>query len=92
MNKLDRWLLKRICKKLVIQGSEHKSRIAQYYKIMADAARQEFTEDNEPTLKHFLTECYEGALEESQDEMAWGQSYDRLKKAYLEKKRKREIT
>lgn len=86
MNRLDQWLLKRICKKLVKQGPKHKSRIAQYYKIMADAARQEFYEDNEPTLKGFLDECYEGALEESQDEMAWGQSYDLLRKEYLERK------
>ena len=58
-----RYLLKKICVNLVIQGPLHKARITEYYRIMSDAAKLEFTEDNEITLCSFLTECQEDAME-----------------------------
>jgi hypothetical protein len=41
--------LKRISKELVLQGFDHKDNITEYFKIMIEAARNEFTEDNLPT-------------------------------------------
>ena len=58
---LVRWLLRRICRKLVVQGPEHAGRITEYYRIMRAAAEAEFTEDNDPTLTAFLRECWDTA-------------------------------
>jgi len=43
--------------KLVKQGN-HTKRIGAYYKIMRDATRKEFTEDNEFTLDMFLGDLH----------------------------------
>lgn len=59
----QRWMLKRIARDLVRQGPMHSERITEYYRIMAAAAREEFTEDNRPTLSAFLRECHEDAME-----------------------------
>lgn len=56
---LVRWLLRRICRKLVVQGPEHAKRITEYYRIMRDAAEAEFMEDNDRTLTEFLRECWD---------------------------------
>ncbi len=61
MTKLQVWLLKKIVKQVVIQGY-HKRRIIEFYGILVDAARNEFTEDNKPTLDCFLKECHQEAL------------------------------
>lgn len=50
--------LKYICKKLVKQGFDHENDIKEYYKIIVDAAREEFIEDNKPNLDAFLQECF----------------------------------
>jgi len=55
------WLLRCICRKLVIQGPLHAQRITEYYRIMREAAEAEFTEDNDPTLTAFLRECWDTA-------------------------------
>lgn len=54
-----------IAKKIVIQSHHHKSNIITYYKILKDAARDEFSEDNKVTLNSFLTECNEIALNDN---------------------------
>jgi hypothetical protein len=56
-----RWMLRRICRKLVVQGPLHAKRITEYYRIMGEAAEAEFTEDNELTLVSFLRECWSNA-------------------------------
>jgi hypothetical protein len=58
---VTRWLLKRITKKLVLQSPHHQKRIIAYYQIMRDAAKSEFSEDNEPTLNAFLLDCWHAA-------------------------------
>ena len=55
-----RFLLRRICRMLVVQGA-HRERIIAYYRIMHEAAAAEFREDNQPTLNSFLSECYQEA-------------------------------
>ncbi len=61
LDRLVRLLLKWICRKLVIQGPAHRANIIAYYRIMREAAEQEFTEDNKPTLDAFLGECHSEA-------------------------------
>lgn len=56
-----RLLLRWICRKLVIQGPAHRANIIAYYRIMREAAEQEFSEDNKPTLDAFLRECHDEA-------------------------------
>jgi len=58
MTKLQAWILRKITKVLVRQGPGHKSNITQYYQIMYDAAKNEFSEDNKPTFDSFLDECF----------------------------------
>lgn len=63
MNYLVRFLLQKICRKLVIQGYSHRANIVAYYRVMHDAAAVEFSEDNQVTLNAFLRECHvEGAM------------------------------
>jgi uridine kinase len=61
LTKLQKWLLRRIARRVVIQGS-HKRRIIEFYSILIEAAREEFVEDNKPTLDGFLEECHSEAL------------------------------
>jgi hypothetical protein len=61
MNKFTRYILKKICKKLVIQSHAHAQNIAEYFEIMRDACRNEFIEDNEITLDVFLQECFDNS-------------------------------
>lgn len=56
-----RLLLLALCRRLVIQGPTHKTNIVEYYRVMREAARDEFREDNDVTLDAFLRECYDEA-------------------------------
>ena len=49
MTKLQIWIIKKIVKRIVIQGA-HRRRIVEFYSLLTDAARKEFTEDNKQTL------------------------------------------
>ncbi len=60
MSKSERKTLKRICKRIVIQSPQNKKNITEFYRIMREAAKDEFTEDNRATLEDFLSECYRG--------------------------------
>jgi len=51
-----------ISKRIVIQSHWHKMNIIEYYTILADAARDQFREDNKVTLDDFLTECHKISL------------------------------
>lgn len=61
MSKAFIWALKFLCRRIVKQGSTHKNNMIIYYRILWEAAENEFTEDNRPTLEAFLTECFEAA-------------------------------
>jgi len=56
------WILAKIAKRISIQSHEHTNNITMYYKIMADAAAAQFTEDNKETLDSFLVECHRKSL------------------------------
>lgn len=62
MTNFQKWLLTKIAKKIVIQGT-HRKRIIDFYSICINAARNEFTEDNKPTLDDFLSKCHQEALD-----------------------------
>ncbi len=59
------FILKWIAKKIVIQSYDHKYNIIDYYRVLNDAARDEFREDNKPTLDDFLSECHKISLTET---------------------------
>ncbi len=65
MNLLFKIVLKYICKRIVVQGFNHKAYITEYYQIMQAAAENEFTEDNKPTLDGFLDDCFLQARKDS---------------------------
>lgn len=62
ITKFQVFLLNWIARKIVIQSHEHKQNIVEYYKIIADAARDQFREDNRYTLNEFLDECFRKSL------------------------------
>lgn len=59
IDSLTYYVLTGICRRLVRQGSTHRQNIAEYYRIMRNAAEKEFKEDNKPTLDAFLQECFD---------------------------------
>lgn len=65
MNRFTKWFLRNLCKELVSRGY-HKYFIASYFKIMTDAARARFTEDNKATFESYMQECLEEAMNPKQ--------------------------
>jgi hypothetical protein len=59
MTRFQKWMLKQIFRQEVRQGFDHDRRITNLYAMIREAARNEFTEDNEPTADSFLRECFE---------------------------------
>jgi hypothetical protein len=62
MTVFERWFMKRIIKREVRQGYDHALRITLLYAMIREASENEFTEDNVPTLNHFLTERFNFSL------------------------------
>ena len=56
LNRLEKYFLRRIAAKVVVQGG-HRERITSYYRILAEAANAEFTEENKVTTDTYLREC-----------------------------------
>jgi len=67
-------ILKWIARKIVIQSHRHKTNIITYYRVLADAARDEFREDNGITLNSFLIECHSESLLSSQQAVEGGRA------------------
>lgn len=59
--KIKLWFLKRIIKDVVRQGYQ-KRKIVEFYGLVISASRDEYTEDNKPTLDAFLDDCHKQAL------------------------------
>jgi len=59
INRLERWLLRRIFRQIVQQGAYHADNIAEVYHLLHQACRREFCEDNAPTLDSFLLEQFQ---------------------------------
>jgi len=64
ITRFEKFMLKRICKRIVKQSPDHKSNITEYFRIIRRAASKEFTEDNAPTQKCFLQECFDASYME----------------------------
>ena len=59
MTRFERWYLHRILRREVVQGYDHDQRISALYAMIHDACRQEFSEENDPTLDDALREWFE---------------------------------
>lgn len=57
LNWFEKWMLRGIAKKLSRQGGQN-PKIQEYYSYMVKAARKEYTEDNDTTLRHYLEEMH----------------------------------
>ena len=62
MNWFERWVMLRVIRRQVRQGYDHPQRIAQLYAMINQACRDEFTEDNEPTIRSALRDWFEDSL------------------------------
>lgn len=62
MTKFERWFLRRVLRKHIVQGHHHDKRITEFYAMIRQAVESEFTEDNKPTRDQYLTECFEASL------------------------------
>ena len=56
--------LRKVAKRIVWQSPYHAGNIKEYFKILIEEARKEFTEDNDTTLDDFLLEQYRNACKE----------------------------
>lgn len=61
MNFIERWFVKRIVAKAVVQGYNHKRNIEDLYRVIDEAVEKEFTEDTCATRYAFTRECFERA-------------------------------
>lgn len=59
MKAFDEWLFRRIVRKQVIQDYDHEKKIQEMYQIIREEVRNEFTEDNEPTISDLLSGLFE---------------------------------
>lgn len=57
-------LTKNYIRDTVSQGG-HEDRIIALYKMIYEAAKKEFSEDNKPTLDLFLRECFESSMKQT---------------------------
>ncbi len=57
LNKFEQWMLRRIFRERFIQSRLHKTNISDVMRIVAEAVRLEFNEDNTYTRYDFLLEC-----------------------------------
>lgn len=63
MNRFERWFLRRLLRRQVRQSTFHAVRITALYREIAEAARREFYEDNEPTRREYLREWFEAGFQ-----------------------------
>jgi hypothetical protein len=59
MNKVEKWIVKKIIRKEVKQDFDHHLKIADLYALIRECCEEEFTEDNAPTLDDALREWFE---------------------------------
>ena len=64
LTRFETWMLRKIFGRLVVQSREHQANIIEAYRLLAEASRAEFTEDNEATQYDFLREQFEAAADE----------------------------
>jgi len=62
MRKIYIRILMWITRKIVVQGIHHRQNIIDYYKILNEAAKTKFIEDNKSSLDRFLDDCFQLSL------------------------------
>ena len=62
MNIFERWFLKKVFRKQVVQGYDHDKKIMELYTMIREAVENEFTEDSKLTRDDYLTEWFKGSL------------------------------
>ncbi|BAU39981.1 hypothetical protein [Ralstonia phage RSP15] len=55
---LQLWILRRIIRNIVSGGFDKHIQVASIYKEVRDACREEFYEDNQPTIDGFTKDCF----------------------------------
>ncbi len=61
LTKVERFMLRWVARRLVVQSPHHKAKMTAFYRVMREAARKSFYEDNKVTLDSFLQECFDDA-------------------------------
>jgi len=59
MTRFKKWIIYKIFAEEVVQGYFHEQNIINIFRMLRQACKNEFTEDNESTLNNFLFECFE---------------------------------
>lgn len=62
MTPIEQWYIRRIIKREVRQDYDHPQKITNLYRMIREAAENEFTEDNIPTLNSALTDWFNDSL------------------------------
>ena len=63
----QQWLLRIVAEDAVIQSHHHQDNIKKYYQIVYNAAKEEFNEDNDITLKSLLLELFMKSINADRD-------------------------
>lgn len=61
LTRFDLWLLRRIFRKVMVQGN-HRNRIERTYSMIREAFEATFTEDNRATQEAFLWNCFKADI------------------------------
>lgn len=64
----ERWHFKNHIRKQIIQGPHHTRNLENIYRDIHSAMKNEFYEDNKPTLDGFMRGCFESALKSKKKE------------------------
>lgn len=59
ITKFEQWMLKRIFSRIVRQSPNHMRNIQEVYRLLDQAAKKEFYEDNDAIRRGYLTEQFE---------------------------------
>ena len=59
MTNFEKWFIKRVLKREVVQSHTHAQNIKNLYCMIREAVENEFAEDNIPTTNAFLKEQFE---------------------------------
>lgn len=62
ITKFQKRILHLICRKLIVQGCYHQKNIVDYYAVIIKLAIDQFPEDNDTSLKSFMVECHDEAI------------------------------
>jgi len=58
LNKLEKWILSRIFKKICKQGGFHSNGITDFYSVIEKVIRTEFKEVDTVTMDHYINEWF----------------------------------